>query len=342
MSLGQVGLFGYPPFPGVVEGSGDLPATFALASDRPTYTALNLWRNSVGNPKFGPVSVVFSPEYTHNMTFLLPVDSGLWEGSCNRSRQHGLDEHRQLQHHHYGNRMNCSAWNRTDANPLLGTLDDYDHISKAWLSEYGIWQPSYPSSIPVRLFERLFGEKRSTMALTDEEGSSGQLYWEGQISGNILFPEGVKMLVGQYDQLFGTPTGQQLQALCKKNKWLLLWGLGEWNRTVSGGHGHWGPPGGASQNYTFSGRVFDPTVLAASSAAHNQTVSPATAASWSTAWQTAVVARGESSKGLIWHRMWQALPSALRVEPVRPGGCASINACVGLVAGKCLCYSDRA
>lgn len=339
--LAEVGLFGYPPFPGVVEGSGDLPATFALASDRPTYTALNLWRNSVGNPKFGPVSAVFSPSYTHNMTFVLPVDSGLWEGSCNRShRQHN---HRQLQHHHWGNRMNCSAWNRTDANPLLGTLDDYDHVSQAWLSEYGIWQPSYSSSIPARLFERLFGEKRRTMTLTDEEGSSGQLYWEGQISGNILFPEGVKMLVGQYDQLFGTSTGQQLQVLCKKNRWVLLWGLGEWNITDNGGgsHHHWSPP--TDQNYTFSGRVFDPTVLAGSTAAHNQSVSPATTASWSKAWQTAAATRRNNSTGLVWQRMWKALPSELQVEPVRPGDCGSVNACVGVdVAGKCLCYSDRA
>lgn len=63
------------------------------------------------------MSVVFAPDFVHNLTFLLPVDSGLWEGSCNRSS-------------HWGNRMNCSAWNRTDERPLLGTLDHFDHIAK--------------------------------------------------------------------------------------------------------------------------------------------------------------------------------------------------------------------
>jgi|EP01046_Picozoa_sp_COSAG06_P052849 hypothetical protein len=34
------------------------------------------------------------------------------------------------------------------------------------------------------------------MMMTTQEGSDGQLYWEAQLAGNILFPEGVKMLVG--------------------------------------------------------------------------------------------------------------------------------------------------
>eukprot|EP01045_Picozoa_sp_COSAG04_P036911 COSAG04_NODE_9192_length_889_cov_0.891139_1_plen_47_part_10 len=33
--------------------------------------------------------------------------------------------------------MNCSSWNRTDARPLLGTLDSYDHIAATWLTNTG-------------------------------------------------------------------------------------------------------------------------------------------------------------------------------------------------------------
>lgn len=102
--LAEVGLMGFPPFKNA--SHGELPHTFAEATDRPTYTALNLWFNSMGNPKFGPVAVVFAPEYVRNMTMLLPVDSGLWEGSCNKSHRHSRG-------------MNCSSWNRTDAHPLL-------------------------------------------------------------------------------------------------------------------------------------------------------------------------------------------------------------------------------
>ena len=123
-----MGLFGFPPFKGVREGSGDLPHSFAEASDRPTYTALNLWRNSVGNPKFGPVSVVFSPGYAGNLTFVLPVDSGLWESSCNRSaleirRRSGLSSGAASKGGgFYPGRMNCSTWNRSELGQRAATL----------------------------------------------------------------------------------------------------------------------------------------------------------------------------------------------------------------------------
>ena len=70
--------------------------------------------------------------------------------------------------------MNCSAWNLS-----LGTLESYDHIAATWLSNTGIWQPSYSRLIPARLFERLFGTG-PPLQLTVEEGSQGQLYWEAR------------------------------------------------------------------------------------------------------------------------------------------------------------------
>ena len=48
---------GFPSFSHTAGIPGGLPIgprAFAEASDHPTHTALNLWRNSVGNPKFGP------------------------------------------------------------------------------------------------------------------------------------------------------------------------------------------------------------------------------------------------------------------------------------------------
>jgi hypothetical protein len=116
----EVGLMGFPPFQNVTEGSGDLPHTWVEACDRPTYTALNIWRNSIGNPKFGPVAVVFSPEYVANCTLLLPVDSGLWEAECNRSSRQTAAS---AAHMWTGwGPMACEAWPRTNQRPLLGTL----------------------------------------------------------------------------------------------------------------------------------------------------------------------------------------------------------------------------
>lgn len=32
----------------------------------------------MGNPEFGQVSAVFSPNYVHNLTLIAPVDTGAW------------------------------------------------------------------------------------------------------------------------------------------------------------------------------------------------------------------------------------------------------------------------
>jgi hypothetical protein len=55
-------------------------------------------------------------------------------------------------------------------------------------------------SIPTRLFMRLFGETQrnefSPSNLTLTEGIVPQLYWEAPIAGNVMFPDGVKLVVG--------------------------------------------------------------------------------------------------------------------------------------------------
>ena len=57
-------------------------------------------------------------------------------------------------------------------------------------------------------------------------GVSGQLYWEGLVMGNVHFPAGVRMLIAQFSELFGSAIGAQLQQLARKNGWMLAWALG--------------------------------------------------------------------------------------------------------------------
>ena len=151
----ETGLMGFRPFSNVRRGSGDLPHTLAEAWERPIYTALNLWHASTGNQKFGPISIVFNRTVADELTLLLPVDSGLWEGSCNRTEEEVATP---LSY----NRMNCSAWQRgtpgddPSADLHLGTFAAYDHVAATWLTSQGIWQPAYRAPIPPRLFARLF------------------------------------------------------------------------------------------------------------------------------------------------------------------------------------------
>ena len=176
------------------------------------------------------------------------------------------------------------------------------------------------------------------LSLIDRVSKTDRFSCCAEIAGNILFPAGVKMLVGQFDQLFGTATGRQLQSLAIQNKWVLAWGLGAWNSSSWGGHWHHSAP---SRNYSFAGRVLDPTVLAATTAGHNYTTSPATVAAWQVAWATAASARAANKTGIAWLHQWRELPQALHLEPLRAGDCGSVNACVGVSGGSCVCYSDR-
>ena len=142
-------LYGFPSF----TGRDGCPASFAEASDRPLYVAFNALKLDVGNPHFGDVSAVFRRGYVANMTVISPVDTGLWEMSCNMSGGHG---------HHHAPR-NCSAW----APRTVGTLEHNRHLvlanTRFWngtlsLAQkfnrvFGSWAASAPAVVGDELFE---------------------------------------------------------------------------------------------------------------------------------------------------------------------------------------------
>ena len=97
-------------------------------------------------------------------------------------------------------------------------------------------------------------------------------YWEANIAGAPYFPVGIKMLVGSFAKLFGTADGRRLQAWCKKEGWVLAWGLG-----AAGGkdadtdpHHHFDSQTLAAP---YANRTLDLQVLPHTAAIHNMTVS---------------------------------------------------------------------
>ena len=89
----EVGLYGFPPFKNKTANAGEMPGsfTFAEAMQRPVYTAYNHRKVDVGNPMFGHVSAIFSPDYVHNMTLIAPADTGAWDPSCNKSESNAFN-----------------------------------------------------------------------------------------------------------------------------------------------------------------------------------------------------------------------------------------------------------
>jgi hypothetical protein len=65
--------------------NGRSPASLDEAAQRPVYTAFNDRLVDAGNPHFGDICMVFSPDYVRPMTIVAPMDTGLWVMLCNQS-----------------------------------------------------------------------------------------------------------------------------------------------------------------------------------------------------------------------------------------------------------------
>merc|ERR1719238_2238905 len=67
--------------------------------------------------------------------------------------------------------------------------------------------------------------------LADLDSSEVMHYWESDILGNPRLSGGVKFLIGNFKNLFGTTAGKQLQTVADHYSWPLFWAHG----TASGG-----------------------------------------------------------------------------------------------------------
>eukprot|EP01047_Picozoa_sp_COSAG01_P033281 COSAG01_NODE_2442_length_7689_cov_89.459289_9_plen_183_part_00 len=52
------------------------------------------------------------------------------------------------------------------------------------------------------------------------------------MGGTPLYPEAVKLVIGDFGNLFGTPLGQTLRDWCVSRGWLLVWALGAAGQNV--------------------------------------------------------------------------------------------------------------
>eukprot|EP00971_Amphidinium_carterae_P000586 11642-Amphidinium_carterae.1 len=74
-------LVGCNEFTGECEGQ-PLPASFAEASERPLYTAVNILRIGLGSAMFGDVSIVVDRDHARDARLFFPVDTGNWVDVC--------------------------------------------------------------------------------------------------------------------------------------------------------------------------------------------------------------------------------------------------------------------
>ena len=139
----------------------------------------------------------------------------------------------------------------------LGTAEHYYHTLAGGVN---VWTDSSPGS-QLGVLVRRMAEPYSTNISQQEIFK----YWEAMLAGQPLFPDGIKMLVGSFSQLFGTENGRRLQAWCKKEGWVLVWALREVGADPPGP----GSPNGMDMGAPYANRSLDLQVLMHTSAAHN-------------------------------------------------------------------------
>ena len=147
-------------------------------------------------------------------------------------------------------------------------------------------------------------------------------FWEADIAGTPRFPEGVKLMVGDAGELFGTGNGDALRELCVRWKWPLAWAT---------------KAGGAD---VLRLRVLDPVVAKAGGV--NVTVSDATLEAFEHQWQGANATKKVSGEVGLWAGLYAAAPARLRLAgTMRAGLCADAE-CVGAdESGDCVCSSSE-
>lgn len=316
--IAEISIFGCPPF------ARPLRPTWDEAANRLVYAAHNIRRLDTGSaPLFGNVGAVFRTSRVRKMVEIAPIDTGIWEASCNDT---------------YGPprfNLDCSY-------PMapVGTLDHFDHVLYRGLGSWGgdgsrggrLPRRSLAQSAAELIARSAVGSPSYRDAPNATELSAGS-YWEANLLGNPR-PDDIKLVLPFFGALFGSADGARLRRLADSHGWPVVWALGD------GGNGTAPPPHGALSGTAYPGnrRLLDPTTRTAQRRL-NASLPPGSAASFERAWAAAAGDRraGPVSRAQV-QRWWAGL-EGVRLAPVAAAACADTDGCVGVVVdtGACVC-----
>ena len=270
----------------------------------------------------------------------------------------------------------CSAW--PEPRPL-GHPPFIHHLLQPYVSYYNYSQEEIGDTYPnwnlarllIRLLSRVtYSPQQQQQQLLGEEGIFDDFsnlktrpakpltlnfvenllgYFEFNPDMPIPFPIGVKMMIGMFELLWGTETGQSLRNWCIERNWPLVWA---YNPEMS--FFRCGPSGNASgcvypKSFTqgidpANVRILDPFVMGSVSTGYNVTIPKKEAFLFENLWKetnVSVLSR-EEINGEWEGVMIESFFPSLALEPVYYGACASED-CVGVsVVGKnCVCPPEE-
>lgn len=294
-------------------------ATWDEASSQLIYVAHNMRQSDFGSaPNFGDVTAVFNRAHVKDMVLIAPMDTGLYERGCNRSSTEAPRP----------GGANCSAW--APGQGVVGTLEHHDHLILSNLYYFASSKSQQKTSVfdnAKKLFERsAFAGDYTQMKNLDS--AEVMRYWESDILGNPRLVGGVKLVIGNFANLFGTDQGSKLQMVADHYSWPLFWARG-----VAPGH-HQQTSGSGSQ------RVLDPT-----SVHTNATLPTGAKSKFDDLWSQVKSARASQISDSQLTQFWSTLQAQqLRVAPMTARACADVDLCVATdtSSGDCICQSEQA
>ena len=347
------------------------------ASSRLHYVALNMLRVDKGNPQFGRVAAVFSPSFWSDAVAATPVDSGLYEGWCNKTyiglpgSTHSIgmpvacaslepsipffapyypytrtrtlyspNPSSPIYYHHA--QVECAS-----LNPSPGTLGHIDHVL---LSNARAWAGLITNSTTVgggqlgRLFSRWHGD---SSRWTDISAAETATYIESNVLAQALFSErSITLYIGCFASLFGTARGKTLQLVASSRGIALAWAIGD--GTDDQGFATYS----AYDRAGFDGRLLDASIgnLRLVNTSLQRDLS---STAFARAWALVAAARATSypelpedgplPRGLargLWPQVTAMLGDAALLGVRAPATCG--GACIGRSArgGACVCYLE--
>ncbi|KAI8893681.1 hypothetical protein BC833DRAFT_607559 [Globomyces pollinis-pini] len=313
----ETDLFGFPPFE-----SGPYKPTFLEASERPFYGGLNVYRNSIGNPALGEVALVLNKKMIANQMLGSAIDSGIFRFTCKSRVMNGP--------------VHCDGVIQDSSMVLVPPF--IHHSIDPFISYF---DPIFHPTIHYKFYNlaRLVIRSLSRMTYSTETPISLE-FWENRLGFFELnpitrmdLPQAVTMVIGVFDQLWGTKNATLLREVCIKQKWLLVWGTN-----------HGLPPLGShntdtrnktipfpitNQTYDSNLRILDPFVI--KSLQTNISIPHDIGVKFELFFTAGDVKRWSDMKK-------EFTQSVLAIEPLMYGDCASED-CMGVLVSdrSCVC-----
>eukprot|EP01102_Stenamoeba_stenopodia_P002592 TRINITY_DN12450_c0_g1_i1.p1 TRINITY_DN12450_c0_g1~~TRINITY_DN12450_c0_g1_i1.p1 ORF type:complete len:502 (+),score=75.99 TRINITY_DN12450_c0_g1_i1:32-1507(+) len=293
--------------------------TLEEASTRVSYTAIDIYRVSASAQYYGNVQMVMNPAYAKPMMLVSPYDTGGFAACC-------------LVNASLLPANTCFAMNFTGdhkcPNLTMGTLYSLNHL---YLQNMYYWR------VPAitNLLQRFFAKPQPAATLAQEV-----IYFEGDMLGNILIPDAIQYVIGDFSTLFGKTQGFKLQSWCIEYGLPLVWTIAIPNVYFNS---FYSPYLSAPQNTSF----LDPVVLPTSSIVNISSSDQSTTTElFSLAWKlidTTLAANASMQNSTdFWMDSFQdlfsSIPLTMHLNQLRPNECDDDEHCFGTDdMNNCLC-----